>query len=94
MKAIAIIQLPVSSIIVTLTSALFVWSALSESAWAALETPKEGEEAGPKVWPANPAQHQIVIKREAADTKQAAMISAAESAQVSKESMRQALSRL
>jgi len=44
----------------------------------------------PKDWPANPAKHRVVITREAADAKQTAMIAAAEAAQPSKETLRQA----
>lgn len=44
----------------------------------------------PKNWPANPAKHRVVITREAADAKQTAMIAAAEAAQPSKETLRQA----
>ncbi len=44
----------------------------------------------PKDWPANPAQHQVVISRTAADAKQTAMIAAAEAAQPSKELLNQA----
>lgn len=44
----------------------------------------------PKNWPANPAKHQVVIRREAPDAKQTAMIAAAEAAQPSKEALRQA----
>ena len=49
-------------------------------------------EAGsmPKEWPANPAKHQVVIRREAADAKQTAMIAAAEAAQPSNEALCQA----
>lgn len=46
--------------------------------------------AVPKDWPANPAKHQVVIRREAADKQQAAMIAAAEAAQPSKEKLREA----
>jgi hypothetical protein len=44
----------------------------------------------PRDWPANPAKHQVVIRREATDAKQTAMIAAAEAAQPSKETLRQA----
>ena len=65
--------------------------ALSFTALTALATaspPAPGFE--PKEWPANPAKHQIVVRREAADKQQAAMIAAAEAAQPSKETLRQA----
>lgn len=48
------------------------------------------EGSQPKDWPATPAKHQVVIRREAADAKQTAMIAAAEAAQPSKETLRQA----
>ncbi len=44
----------------------------------------------PKDWPANPAKHQVVVRREAADKQQAAMIAAAEAVPTSKEALRQA----
>jgi hypothetical protein len=44
----------------------------------------------PKDWPANPAKHQVVIRRDAADKQQSAMIAAAEAAQPSKEALKQA----
>lgn len=49
-------------------------------------------EAGsvPKEWPANPAKHKVVIRREATDAKETAMIAAAESAQPSKEALSKA----
>lgn len=43
----------------------------------------------PKDWPANPAKHQVVIRRDATDKQQAAMIAAAEAAQPSAETLRQ-----
>ena len=46
--------------------------------------------AMPKEWPANPAKHQVVIRRDATDKQQAAMIAAAEAAQPSAETLRQA----
>lgn len=44
----------------------------------------------PKEFPANPARHQVVIKREAADAKQSALIAAAEAVLPSQEILRQA----
>lgn len=70
-----------------LTFALLAWSARYGPAEAAMLAPKDGEEAGPKDWPANPAQHQVVIKREATDAKQSAMITAAEAAQAAKDKL-------
>jgi hypothetical protein len=52
--------------------------------------PKEGEEAGPKNWPADPSKHQIVIRREAADAKLSAMIAAAEAAPAPKAALHKA----
>jgi len=46
--------------------------------------------AMPKEWPANPAKHQVVIRRDATDKQQAAMIAAAEADQPSKEKLREA----
>ncbi len=43
----------------------------------------------PKDWPANPAKHQVVIRRDATDKQQAAMIATAEAAQPSQEMLRQ-----
>ena len=91
MKAILGIRRRASMITLTLTSAWLVCSALSLPASAAMLAPKEGEEVGPKVWQVNPAQHQIVIKREGLDARQAAMITAAEAVQPSKEAIRQAV---
>jgi hypothetical protein len=46
--------------------------------------------AEPKEWPANPAKHKVVIKREAVDKKQLAMIAVAEATQPSKLALQQA----
>jgi len=64
---------------------LLAWVVLSGPATASI-TP----DSKPKDWPANPAKHRVVITREAADAKQTAMIAAAEAAQPSKETLRQA----
>ena len=50
--------------------------------------------AVPKDWPANQLKHQIVVRHESTDKKQAAMILAAEKTLPSKEAVRQALSTL
>ena len=71
--------------VVALTSGLLTFSAM-----AALLAPKEGEEAGPKVWPVDPAKHQIVIKRDVLEPSQAAMISAAEAVPAPKEELQKA----
>lgn len=68
-----------------LTLVLALGLALPRPATAAV---LEGSQ--PKEWPANPAKHQVVISRTAADAKQTAMIAAAEAAQPSKEILRQA----
>jgi hypothetical protein len=44
----------------------------------------------PKNWTANPAKHRVTIKREAGDSKLAALIATAEAAQPSKEAVRKA----
>lgn len=71
-----------------LASALLSWSAMSAQAPAAMLAPENGGPTGPKDWPADPASHVVVIKREAKDDKQAAMITAAEAAQASQEALR------
>lgn len=73
---------------ILLTAALLAWSALSMPAPAAMLAPENGGPTGPKDWPADPASHVIVIKREAKDDKQAAVITAAEAAQASQEALR------
>ena len=70
---------------VALTSGLLVCSAT-----AAMMAPKEGEAAGPKVWPIDPTKHQIVIKREALEPSHAAMINVAEAIPAPKESLQKA----
>jgi hypothetical protein len=72
----------VSLLAVTLLS----WVASPEPATAA--PPAPGFE--PKEWPANPAKHQVVVRREAADKQQSTLIATAEAAQPSKETLRQA----
>lgn len=69
-----------------LAAALLAYAAVADSATAAL--PVDGAE--PKDWPANAARHEVVVRREAADKQQTAMIAAAEAAQPSKETLRQA----
>ena len=59
---------------------------LVHSAATAAVTP----DSKPKEWPANPAKHQIMIRREAADQQQSAMIAAAEAAHPAKETLKQA----
>ncbi len=66
-------------------SVLLLCLALASPAAAAV---LEGSE--PKEWPADPAKHEVTVRREAADPKQAAMIAAAEAAPVSKAVLRQA----
>jgi len=91
MKAFAPIQLAASAHFksaIGLTAALLAWSALSVPANAAMLAPEDGGPAGPKDWPADPASHVVVIKREAKDEKQVAMITAAEAAQASQEALR------
>jgi len=65
-----------------LSTALFI------PALASLPAPGDGGPAGPKDWPADPASHVIVIRREAKDDKQAAMITAAEAAQAPQQDLR------
>jgi len=72
---------------IVFTAALLAWSGLSAPATAAMLAPKKGEKAGPKDWPANPVNHLVVIKRETTEAKHAAMITAAEAAQVPKEAL-------
>jgi hypothetical protein len=75
----------VSASAIRLASALMAWVAFSGPATAAMLP-----DSKPKEWPANPAKHQVVIQREAADKKQSAMIAAAEAAPVPKEALRKA----
>ena len=70
---------------ILLTSALMAWAAFSGPVTAAMEP-----DSKPKDWPADPAKHQVTIRREATDDKQSAMIAAAEAAQPSKEALRKA----
>lgn len=84
-------KLPMKSVAKTNHSAIRLAAAVL--AWAAFSGPVSGAiEAGsePKDWPANPAKHQVVIRREATDDKQTAMIAAAEAAQAPKEALRKA----
>ena len=75
-----------SSIAIRLASVLMLCLALLQSlATAAVEAGSM-----PQEWPANPAKHKVVIRREAADAKEAAMIAAAEAAQPSKEALSKA----
>jgi hypothetical protein len=80
-----------STATIALTFAPVAWSSLSGPAMAAVLAPAEGEEAGPKIWPVDATKHVVVIKRDAADTKQTAMITAAEAAQANKEVLRVAV---
>ena len=75
-----------SSSVIRLASALLAW--ITFTGLATASPPAPGFE--PKEWPANPAKHQVVIRRDAADKQQAAMIAAAEMAQPSAETLRQA----
>jgi len=66
-------------------------------AWATFTVPATGAMvagSNPKDWPANPAKHQVVVFREAAGEKQLALITAAESAPVTKEALRKAAGEL
>jgi hypothetical protein len=71
-----------------LSSAIFVLPAImiglsGHGAVAAAVLPG----AEPKEWTANPAKHQVIIKREDSDSKLAALIATAEAAQPSKEAV-------
>ena len=68
--------------------AVTLLASVASSALATASPPAPGFES--KEWPANPAKHQIVVRREAADKQQSNMIAAAEGAQPSKETLRQA----
>ncbi len=70
---------------IRLASAYLAWFTLTGLPAAA---PLPG--ALPKEWPANPAKHQVVIRRDAKDEREAAMISTAEAAQPSAKTLRQA----
>lgn len=72
------------------SSAVLGWALLSESAPAAMLAPEEGGPTGPKDWPADPASHVVVIKREAKDDKQVAMIAAAEAAPTAQDALQEA----
>ncbi len=61
------------------------WVTFSGSATAAMLP-----DSKPKAWPADPTQHQVTIRREAADDKQSALIATAEAAQPSQEALRKA----
>lgn len=71
-----------------LISAMGMWTAVILPSLAALPAPGDGRPVGPKDWPADPASHVVVIKREAPDERQAAMITAAEGFQASQEALR------
>ena len=73
------------SIASLLTVTLMAWAAFPGSVTAAMPP-----DSKPKEWPADPAKHQVTIRREATDDKQSAMIAAAEAAQPSKEALRKA----
>ena len=91
MKSNSPIHRAVANAAIALPFALLFWSVLCGPAMAAVLAPKEGEEAGPKVWPVDATKHVVVIKRDATDAKQTAMITAAESAQADKEVLRKAV---
>ncbi len=57
---------------------------------AAMLAPKEGEDVGPKDWPVDPTKHLVVIKRDATDAKQSAIITAAEAAPTSQAELQKA----
>jgi len=57
------------------------------AALAAMPALEDGGSTGPKDWPADPANHVIVIKREARDETQSTMITSAEAAQASQEAL-------
>ena len=91
MKSNSPIHRAVANAAIALPFALLFWSVLCGPAMPAVLAPKEGEEAGPKVWPVDATKHVVVIKRDATDAKQTAMITAAESAQADKEVLRKAV---
>lgn len=67
---------------------------LTSSLWLILATTVPAavlEGTQPKKWPANPAQHQINIKRESTDAKQTALIAAAEAAKPDAEALKKAV---
>ncbi len=78
-------HLSTSSSAIRLATALLAWITFTGLTTAAVLPGTM-----PKEWPANPAKHQIVIRRDATDKQQAAMIAAAEAAQPSAETLRQA----
>jgi len=62
-------------------------------AWLASGLPVSAamlEGSKPQDWPADASQHQVVVRREAADEKQSAMIAAAEAAQAPQEALNKA----
>lgn len=73
-----------------MTRRTFILSSIALTVLTALATASVTPDSQPKDWPANPAKHQVVIRREAADAKHTAMIAAAEAVQPSAESLRQA----
>jgi hypothetical protein len=75
----------IPSVASLLTVTLLAWAALFGAAKAGIKPDSQ-----PKEWPANPAKHQVVIRRETADNQQSNVIAAAEAAQPSKETLRQA----
>lgn len=78
---------PHASIITRLLfSALYLGMALCLPSPAAM-TPDAKE----KNWPANPEQHQITLRREAADAAQKMMITTAETARPDADALRQAM---
>jgi len=72
------------------TSRALVLPFVAFMALTTLATASVTPDSQPKDWPANPAKHQVVIRREAADAKQSEMIATAEAVQPSAEALRQA----
>jgi hypothetical protein len=66
-----------------LTVTLLAWAALFGAAKADIKPDSQ-----PKKWLANPAKHQVVIRRETTDNQKSNLIAAAEAAQPSKETLR------
>ncbi len=85
MKSIPMIHRAATSTAIRLTIALLAWDTFTGAAMADVLPG-----AQPKEWPANPAKHRVVITRAAKDDKESALIAAAEAAQPSKETLRQA----
>lgn len=84
-RSVSLIRRAASCSAVLLSSALLAWVALPGPAVAAV-----AEGSKPTEWAASPTKHQVLIKREATDEKQAAMIKTAEAAPVSREALQKA----